>query len=143
MHRRRFLVAVLAAMFCVAAFGQNEDAKRAAAEQSAQSWLNVLDAGKYGQSWDEASSFFKSAITKDAWDKALQQARAPQGAVSNRNSMGSMYQTDLPNAPKGEYVVMQFKTEFAKTGAAIETVSAMLDSDGKWRVTGYFIKPAQ
>ena len=143
MLRRSLLIAVLALVACAAAFAQNEDAKRKEAEQSALSWLRVVDTGKYEQSWDEASSFFKSAVTKAAWNSALQQARGPLGSASHRSSMGSTYQTDLPNAPKGEYVVMQYKTDFAKTGAAIETVSAMLDRDGKWRVAGYFIKPAQ
>ena len=141
--QRKSIIALLVLMFCAAAIAQNEDAKRKAAEQSAQSWLKVVDAGKYEQSWTEASSFFKSAVTKAKWNSALQQARAPLGAASGRSSMGSMYQTDLPNAPKGEYVVMQYKTQFANTGSAIETVSAMLDSDGKWRTAGYFIKPAQ
>ena len=143
MHRRRFLIAALALVVCAGAFAQSEDAKRRVAEQSAQGWLKVVDAGKFEQSWNEASTFFKSAVTQEKWNQALQQVRTPLGTASNRSSMGSMYQTDLPNAPKGEYVVMQFKTDFAKTGAAIETVSVMLDSDGKWRVAGYFIKPAQ
>jgi len=56
--------------------------------------------------------------------------------------MGSMYQTDLPNVPKGEYVVIQYKTSFAGTAPMIETITPMLDKDGKWHVSGYFLKPA-
>jgi hypothetical protein len=54
-----------------------------------------------------------------------------------------VFQTDLPNAPKGEYVVIQYKTEFAGAGTVLETITPMLDKDGKWRVSGYFVKPAQ
>jgi hypothetical protein len=57
--------------------------------------------------------------------------------------LGALYQTDLPNAPKGEYVILQYKTEFAGRGPVIETITPMLDKDGKWRVSGYFVKPAQ
>ncbi|MBM4320898.1 MAG: DUF4019 domain-containing protein, partial [Deltaproteobacteria bacterium] len=49
------------------------------------------------------------------------------------------YQTSLPGAPDGEYVVIQFESSFENKRSAIETITPMLDS-GKWRVSGYFIK---
>ena len=136
-------MALLGVSLCSTAFSQDEAAKRKAAEQAAQSWLALVDRGDYRQSWQEAASYFQSKISKADWEKALNQVRAPLGAVSNRTLMGSIYQTDLPNAPKGEYVVIQYKAEFAGMGPAIETITPMLDKDGKWRVSGYFIKPAQ
>jgi len=45
-----------------------------------------------------------------------------------------------PLPPDGEYVVIQFKTSFENKKAAIETITPMLDKDGKWKVSGYFIK---
>jgi hypothetical protein len=50
------------------------------------------------------------------------------------------YKTSLPGAPDGEYVVIQFGTSFENKKTAIETVTPMLDKDGKWRVSGYYIK---
>jgi len=51
------------------------------------------------------------------------------------------YQTSLPGAPDGEYVVIQFETLFEKKkDRAIETVTPVMDTDGKWRVSGYYIK---
>ncbi len=139
----RMISIALLGLLCSAAFAQDVTAKRNAAEQSAQSWLAFVDHGDYGQSWEEAASFFKSKISKADWQNALQQVRLPLGAAGNRSLMGSMYQTDLPDAPKGEYVVIQYKTEFAGENRFIETITPMLDKDGKWRVSGYFIKPAQ
>jgi hypothetical protein len=37
-------------------------------------------------------------------------------------------------------VVIQYETIFEKKQSAIETVTPMLDKDGKWRVSGYYIK---
>ena len=51
--------------------------------------------------------------------------------------------TKLPGAPDGEYVVIQYKSAFANQPTAIETIVPMLDKDGKWHVSGYFIKPAE
>ena len=48
--------------------------------------------------------------------------------------------TDIPDAPEGEYVVIQFDTVFENKKEAIETITPMLDPDGKWRVAVYFIK---
>jgi hypothetical protein len=48
--------------------------------------------------------------------------------------------TTLPGVPDGEYVVVQFDTSFEKKKTAIETVTPMKEPDGRWRVSGYFIK---
>lgn len=48
--------------------------------------------------------------------------------------------TSLPGAPDGKYVVIQYDTSFENKKAAVETVTPMLDKDGKWRVSGYYIK---
>jgi len=50
------------------------------------------------------------------------------------------YTESLPGVPDGKYVVIQYQTSFAKKKAAIETVTPVLDEDGRWRVSGYFIK---
>lgn len=46
----------------------------------------------------------------------------------------------LPGVPDGEYVVFQFATAFEQKEAAIETVVTVKDTDGSWRVGGYFVK---
>ena len=43
-------------------------------------------------------------------------------------------------ASYGEYVVIQFETSFENKKAAVETVTPMMDKDGIWRVSGYYIK---
>jgi hypothetical protein len=50
------------------------------------------------------------------------------------------YRTSLPGAPDGEYVVIQFDTSFVNKKAAVETVTPMMDKNGVWRASGYYIK---
>jgi hypothetical protein len=38
-----------------------------AAQKAAEAWLALVDAGKYGESWEEAATYFKGAVTKDQW----------------------------------------------------------------------------
>jgi hypothetical protein len=37
-------------------------------------------------------------------------------------------------------VVIQYDTVFKNKAAAVETIAPMLEKDGAWRVSGYFIK---
>jgi hypothetical protein len=58
----------------------------------------------------------------------------------SRELISKTYAQSLPDAPDGEYVVIQFKTSFEYKNTAIETVTPMLDNDGIWRVSGYYIR---
>lgn len=115
-------------------------AEEQAALEAAKTWLALVDSGEYDTSWDQAASFFKSAVTKDQWGASLRAVRKPLGAVASRQLASTKYTTALPGAPDGNYVVIQFNASFAAKKNAVETVTPMLDKDGKWRVSGYFIK---
>ena len=124
---------------CIAAVvfgGEDEDA----AVEVAEEWLALVDAGEYDQSWDEAAAYFRRAVTKDDWIASLGAVRTPLGKATSRTHKGATYVTELPGAPDGEYVVIQFSTAFANKGSAVETITPMKDEDGRWRVSGYFIR---
>ncbi len=119
---------------------QDHEDEEAAAIAAAEAWLATVDAGDYEDSWDEAASAFQMAITKADWARALRGARGPLGALTSRTATRSSYQTSLPGAPDGEYVIIQFESSFANKASAVETVTPMRDEDGAWRVSGYFVK---
>lgn len=103
-------------------------------------WLALTDTGQYASSWDSASSLFKLAVSKEDWENSLSAVRVPIGALVTREIATSKFSTMLPGAPDGEYVVFQFNSSFNHKATAVETVTAMKDTDGTWRVAGYFIK---
>ena len=70
----------------------------------------------------------------------MKAVRVPLGAQMSRVVKSKQYTTSVPGAPDGQYVVIQFTTSFKNKGSATETVTPMLDKDGSWRVSGYFIK---
>ena len=117
-----------------------ETAQVAAAQVAAEAWLKVVDAGAYGASWDRAAKVFKEALTKQQWVQAVTGARAPLGGKLSRKVKSREFKGTLPGAPDGKYVVIQFETVFEHKAAAVETVTPMLDPDGVWRVSGYFIR---
>lgn len=110
------------------------------ARQSAESWLALVDSGKFAGSWQEASSIFKAHVTKDQWQSMLQATRDPLGKMTSRKLKSASYTKTLPGAPDGDYVVLQYDTTFEHKQSAVETITPMLDKDGQWRVSGYFIK---
>jgi hypothetical protein len=66
--------------------------------------------------------------------------RKPLGDLVSRKLKSAKATAELPGAPDGQYVVMQFETSFANKKSAIETVTFMLEKDGQWKSCGYFIK---
>ena len=110
------------------------------AQQSAQSWLALVDSGRYADSWQESASLFKAHVTDDQWSSMIAATRDPLGKVVSRKLKSAQYTKTLPGAPDGDYVVIQFDTSFEHKQSAVETITPMLDKDGKWRVSGYFIK---
>ncbi|UCF18166.1 MAG: DUF4019 domain-containing protein [Gemmatimonadota bacterium] len=115
---------------------QNEDQ----ATEAAKAWLANVDAGAYGTSWDGTADFFKMSVTKEAWEQSLDSVRKPLGEVQSREVRSANYTTSLPNAPEGEYVVIEMQTAFDNMPSAVETVVCMRQSDGGWKVAGYFIR---
>lgn len=135
------LTSALALVFaCRNANAADDNKSKEAAIAAAKSWLALVDGGDHGRSWDEAASYFKANITRDAWTKMVAGVRGPLGKVRSRSVKVVKYATTLPGAPDGEYYVIQFATSFEGKDSAIETITPMKEKDGSWRVSGYFIK---
>ena len=135
----RFAVLVLAALIGVTVAFAQEEVDVRPASTAAESWLELVDAGRYGASWEAGAITFKSALSRTAWETAVQQARGSVGGLIKRKIRSARHAMNLPNAPQGEYVVIQNDVNFENRPLAAETVTLMKQPDGSWRVAGYFI----
>ena len=117
----------------------NSEAEETALK-SAKAWLALVDSEKYEESWDETAGFFKNAVPEEQWQQSMQSLRKPLGKNISRKLQSKLYLTSLPGAPDGKYVVIKFDSSFENKRHALETVTPMLDKDGKWRISGYFMK---
>ncbi|MBV8784094.1 MAG: DUF4019 domain-containing protein [Gammaproteobacteria bacterium] len=115
-------------------------APEAAAQEVALAWLGLVDGGNYADSWTQAATLFRDNVTQAQWQSAVESARGPVGALKARQVQSATFRRDLPGAPDGEYVVIQFTSAFRGKASAIETVTVMKDRDGSWRVAGYYLK---
>src|SRR4029077_18857096 len=93
-----------------------------AAEHAAQKWLAIVDAGRYGESWDAAAGLVRRALTRAQWEDPLNKARPPLGKVLSRKLRSATFMTSVPGAPQGEYVVIEYDTDFENRKGATERV---------------------
>ena len=114
--------------------------KTTIAEGAARNWLKMVDSGNYAQSWDDTGSVLKANVAREQWQELLARNRAPLGPVISRKLKSAEYTTQLPGAPDGQYVVLQYESGFEHKNSAIETVTPTLDKDGTWRVCLYTVK---
>jgi len=109
-------------------------------ESSARSWLELVDAGKFKQSWENASPLFKAKTSESDWIKFIDQIRTPRGGIGARYIATAASASSWSDYPDGEYVVLQFYTTFIKKGLAMETVTLVKSQEGAWQFLEYSIK---
>ncbi len=130
----------------VSAQSDEQDAAEKMAADSMESWLKTIDAGNYGQSWLDASAFFKKALTEKQWIAALEGARTPLGKCKKREQASALYQSGVPlpggKTMKGNYVIVQYHSSYDNLANAVETVTFEKEADGSWKASGYYVKPA-
>jgi hypothetical protein len=137
---RKILISMLLACFLIPeGFVLAAPETESRAIEAMQIWLKLVDEGNYTQSWANACQYFKGIVKQNQWEQAMKGARQPLGKALSRNLKGAEYKTSLPGAPDGEFVIIMFESSFENKKSAIETVTAMLEKDGMWRVAGYFI----
>ena len=138
------IVLAMAALFCA-----KDEPGRAPADVSkiennavviSTLWLQLVDGQEYGRSWDETAGIFKRSVPRERWIGLMASSRKNFGNVMIRSLDARKYATSLPGAPDGEYVVITYRTKFRNKKDSVETVTPMKDRDGKWRVSGYYVK---
>ena len=138
---KRILGVITAAVLFVAMPAHAQDTEQVAkAQAAAQSWLALTDSKAYAQSWEQSAALFQAGVSKPSWVGAIQGVRSPLGSLKSRTVKSASFTRSLPGAPEGEYVVIQFETQFEHKAGAIETVTTLREKDGTWKVSGYFIK---
>ncbi|MBA3755371.1 MAG: DUF4019 domain-containing protein [Nitrosomonas sp.] len=134
------LIAVLLLLFCTSVAYAEENNILDKVESGARSWLELVDSGKYKESWENSSALFKTKASEFEWIKSITAIRGPRGAISARYIATAGATKILPGFPDGEYVVLQFYTTFAEKGLALETVAQAKTQDETWQIVEYTIK---
>jgi hypothetical protein len=111
------------------------------AEGSARRWLGLVDSARYSASWNSAAASFRSQVSQSEWLAAASAARGEVDPLGARRLLSAHYTRELPDAPPGEYVVLQYSTAARNSTRVVETITLTLEGKRTWRVIGYFIRP--
>jgi Protein of unknown function (DUF4019) len=114
-------------------------AEERAAQRQALGFLGYLDAGRYSDGYAYTSKLIRRQMGQAAFAKNVQKDRAPLGAKQTRKLLDATYTTSLQGQPAGQYVVLQYNSDFADKKGAVETLVLSFES-GYWRVAGWFVK---
>lgn len=127
------MIAALLAACCLSAtpaFAQDSRAI-SAAHGATQQWLKLVDAEDYSAAYDASAHDVRTKTPKFAWNMLLGAVHLPLGQFRARK-----LKTTAPEAG-GKRITFEFDSEFEKSKKVRENVTTVLDTDGKWRVTGY------
>jgi hypothetical protein len=138
--RRALLCALAGSAVWILAPAHAQDATTTLAQKAARQWLALTDALDAAGSYNAAGARFRETITADGWAAALQQARAPLGALDQRSTLSTQLANKLPDGPEGDFALVLFRTSFAHKADSRETVTLEREGDGAWHVIGYFIR---
>jgi len=108
--------------------------------ESARRWLEALDVGRFGASWEEASPLLRDSVPKLQWEVNLDRARAPLGVVIHRKVRQANCQRGTPADPEAEVCLIVYDTRFENRPLTTELVSPIKGRDGVWRVSAYVLR---
>lgn len=148
----RRTIAVLAALCVLAACSAEpepnaapdvsvvDSAEQAQAQRAALAWLALADAGDWRGGWDSAAAVFQGKADADGWAATAKQVREPLGEAQSRELMRATPRDALPDNTAGDFLMLEYRTAFAKVpGSAYETLF-MAKDDGGWKVAAYAIR---
>jgi hypothetical protein len=147
MHRKPVWLLLFVTLVSSAARSQttpdNEMNKGLAA---AEAWLQLIDEGKYNESWEAASELFRQNMRKvgkgkSFWEKVLRTTRVPLGPLKKRRLLTQELTDTVATAPPGEYLVLRYRTSF-ENKLVTEQLTLILEKESRWRIFSYVARPA-
>lgn len=102
-------------------------------------WLDLIDHGKFDESWIATAVVLQETITQKEWTADLAVRQPKLGRTIMRERKSESYSKTLRGAPTGDYVIITYLTKFEKIPLVEETLAVAKDAIGQWHVAGYDI----
>lgn len=104
---------------------------------AAVEFLTLLDANKVAETWTASSPVLKEAMSEAAWVNMLKAVRLGLGSFKERSPAGIGFTQAMPDAPAGNYCVIEFNSVFATTSLKEKVI--VRDENEQWKVVGYYV----
>ena len=108
--------------------------------EAARIWLATLDAGRYGESWEDAAPTLQESMTKVQWETGLAAARTPLGVMIGRKIREASCARGTGADPATEICVIRYDTRFENRPLTTEIATPIRGRDGTWRVASYVLR---
>jgi hypothetical protein len=102
---------------------------------SALAFVTKVDAKKFKEAWDGASTQLRASVTRDDFDRAFQMTAKIHGPVSSRKPLVWLYPAS-GSSVDGVLVMLRFVT-ITDGGEGVEDVTLRMEPGKVWRVAGY------
>ena len=106
---------------------------------SALEFLQMVDAGKYADSWQITDPNLQKNIPQNSWEKQMTEIRATFGEFVKRELEDVSFTAPSEELPDREFIMLEFSSQF-KLKEMNEIVTVVLGKDQRWRVVGYFVQ---
>jgi hypothetical protein len=121
------------------------DQKLDEGSKAAEAWLQLIDEGKYAESWAAASELLRQNMQKlgkgkSFWEKVLRTTRTPLGPLKERRLLTKELTDTVPMAPPGEYIELLYGA-LHEEKLLEERLVLILEKDSRWRVFSYVARP--
>ena len=137
---KQWIALLLLLFFCSGAVTADDSELLKLVENNARTWLELLDSGKYKESWEQSSSQLKSRKSEAEWIKTITPIRSLRGTANARYLATAGATKSLSGLPDGDYIVLQFYATFAQKGLSLETVTLMKTENSTWEIVDYTLK---
>lgn len=105
--------------------------------KAADGFLKQLDAGAFDLTWAQASPHLHGLTSESEWLRLLRFLRAFVGEFQGRTLTAVGFTDTVDRVPPGEYVAVQFTSEFSVLNVKEDVIMHM--DGGRWKVMGYFM----
>lgn len=105
---------------------------------SAGSFLKLVDARQYPKAYLSFSKFAQKAATQETFINAMRTVQGQIGNQTSRKVLAKNFVHEIPGAPKGDYWIIDYDTNFSKKGPSVERVTTMLEGKS-WKIGGYLL----
>lgn len=106
---------------------------------TAESWLKLVDEGKFEESFHLTANIFKQAYPYSQYLELLSPTRHELGEVESRIFVSTSVAESPPGAPKGFYSLFSFRSKFSnRSGYVYENITLVGEEETQgWAVYGF------
>ncbi|PLX89174.1 MAG: hypothetical protein C0618_02135 [Desulfuromonas sp.] len=114
--------------------------KAEVATRVANDFFALIDVDRFEASWDSGSSLLQQKTSRKDWVKNLTTIRKQFGPLIDRAQAKSRYTTSAKDSPDGEYIILDYASQFKNHPDAKESIIVTFEKDNVWRVAGYHLQ---